>query len=450
MKTMKLLVLMVLLACVLAATVVAPIGCKKTQHANTLTAISPNNEYIQREFERAFADWHRQKYGEDVVIVWRDVGGGSNQILTFLRNHVQPGKSSDIDLLWGGGDTNFVALAKEGRLQKMELSQDVLDNVPETLGGQRLYGEDNTWMGTALSGFGFLYNKTLLEVKGVQPPATWDDLAKGDYYNMISLADPMQSGSVAVAYEMIVLSEDEWAGGWAKLLDVLGNGKKYFDSASASANAPLTGESAIAACIDFYGTMRVHESPDELVYVKPHKQTVWTPDAIAIVSGARRADLAQRFIEFVMTPQGQALWALDKGAQGGPTEMTLWRHPIRKDVYETKGKEFLPGITSPYADESDIRPEPEFRKALSSVLKRLVKAAAVDNQQQLAAARKRVIERNDPAVTAEFHALPDNVNSRSKLIAMAAILDGQDQAQIERVTSDWHRFFRDKYERIAQ
>ena len=40
-----------------------------------LTVVSPHNEAIRHEFERAFSRWHQAHYGRPVRLDWRAIGG---------------------------------------------------------------------------------------------------------------------------------------------------------------------------------------------------------------------------------------------------------------------------------------------------------------------------------------------------------------------------------------
>lgn len=427
-------------------------GCEKKAKPDTLVAISPHNENIRREFARAFAAHYKAQTGKDIAIEWRDVGGGANQILDFLRNYVKPGKTQEIDIVWGGGENNFIKLAEEGLLTPMAIAPEALAQIPASFGGQPLRDEQGLWVGTAISGFGMLYSKTLLERRNIAPPQKWDDLADARFFDTVSLADPTQSGSAAAAYEMIVLSEKDWPAGWAKTLAVCGNAKKFFDSAGAAANAPELGESAIATCIDFYGATRVAQNPQTLTYISPKGQTVFSPDPIGMVRGAPHPALAQAFVDFVLSKKGQALFALQVGKSDGPVEAPLGRQPIRKDVYTDYQGQMSPWIVNPYEVGNEMTIDAAFRKPLSTVLKRLIRTAAIDNRQGLQKARKKLIDSKfDPALVAEYNALPENVATREKVVAMASILsDSSRAAEIERITTDWQRFFRAKYKKIAE
>ena len=414
-----------------------------------LSIVSPHNEDIRNEFQWAFSLHHAVQYGSKVSVVWRDVGGGSTAVLRYLLNVYDKSDTAEIDVVWGGGQYNFQVLAGKGVLQPMNLSDEVAEQIPATFGVIQLRDPNRLWCGSAISGFGFLYNLPLLKRAKIDPPKQWDDLAAAACFDHICLADPTQSGSAAAAYEMIVQSAETWPDGWAKLLAILGNTKKFKDSASGAANAPVVGESALAACIDFYGIMRVAKAPDVLFYVSPEGQTAYDPDPIAILKNPPSAELAQRFVDFVLSRRGQALWALRVGETDGPIRNALGRQPIRRDFYGHHEGKLLPRVTNPYETGGEMKVDLKMRRVRFGVLRQLVRAAAIDNRQFLRAARKKLIETgSEPRRRAEFNRLPDNVATREKIAEVAARLG--DKAEAEKITTGWQRFFRDKYKRVAE
>ena len=415
----------------------------------TLVAISPHNEAIEKEFEWAFSAEHALARGQAVAIEWRNVGGGSSSIEQYLLNIYERKDTAGIDVVWGGGEFTYYRLASGNVLQPLALSADVLANVPQDFGGVQMYDKRKLWIGSAVSGFGFLYNKALLERCGLTAPQAWDDLARPELADLVALADPTQSGSAAAAYRMIVLSGRTWPEGWGKLLAILSNAKRFVDSAGAAANAPLLGESIVATSIDFYGALRVAVAPDQIVYVSPRGQTTFSPDPIAILKNAPHPELAARFVEFVMSPRGQALWALPAGAAGGPVRTALGRQPIRRDVYRQYAGKLLPWIVDPYQAGQALQVGPDMQKVDFGVLRLLVQAAALDNLQDLRQARAALIRtRFRPDLVAEFNRLPENIDDVEEMPAI--VRQFKDKAQAERIVTDWQRFFRDKYRRIAE
>ncbi len=414
-----------------------------------LIAISPNNTDIEREYETAFSRSHAMQYGSRVTIEWRDVGGGASSIAQYLRNIYENSDHSGIDVVWGGGDFVFTTMAKSGILQPLTLAPEALEHIPPTMGGLPMYDSDMQWTGTALSGFGILYNRQLLERLRIPVPDQWDDLGTARYFNMVGLADPTQSGSAAASYAMIVQSGEDWASGWAKLLNILGNAKKFYAGAGDAAEAVPAGEAAVATCIDFYGINRMAKYPDSLVYHSPRGQTAFNPDPIGILKNPPHPVLAQHFIDFLLSESGQALWMLPAGHERGPTEVSLGRQPIRRDVYERFAGEHNTAIVNPYADGQTLDIDTDLWSDSYGLLRNLVWAAAVRNLDGLRAAKQKLIDTNfDPERLAIFNALPDNAATQAAVKETYELL--QDDVERDLIVTDWITYYREKYERVAR
>ncbi|MCY2925467.1 MAG: extracellular solute-binding protein, partial [Planctomycetota bacterium] len=370
------------------------------------------------EFAWAFSLHHALAFGQRVDVEWRDVGGGGGQIARYLENEYKRHDSAGIDVLWGGGDQPFRQLARAALLEPLDLGSDLLnDNViPARFGGVDMIDAKGLWVGSALSGFGILYNAPLLDRFGIPPPATWDDLADPRFADLLVLTDPTQSSSAAAAYRMIAQTGRDWPDGWGKLLRILANAKRFTNNAGSAANAPLVGESLASACIDFYGLLRVSESGGQLVYVSPPGQTVFTPDPIAILKNPPDRELARRFVDFVLSRRGQALLALGVGAPDGPVQSPLARQPIRKDVYTNYAAALLPRLGNPYLAGQAMTLTPDKDAINYNVLRLLVRTATVDNLTGLRAGRDRLIANPaDPARRADFLALPPEAASLDAL-----------------------------------
>ncbi|MFP3938245.1 MAG: extracellular solute-binding protein [Phycisphaerae bacterium] len=415
-----------------------------------LVLISPHNEDIKNEYTWAFSLHHAVEYGRRVEIIWRDVSGGTGRVDQYIRNTCHGGKNrAGVDVLWGGGEFVFEKLAEDGYLRPMDLPDDITDNISPTFSGQAMRDERNRWVGSALSGFGFIYNKTLLDKCGLEPPRQWDDLADERFAGLLALADPTASGSAAAAYRMVVVSERDWPSGWAKLLRILSNAGLFTDSAGAAANAPALGEALVATCIDFYGTTRVAEAPDELTYVSPRGQTTYGADPIGILIDPPNAELAERFVQFVLSRQGQALWALRVGDPQGPVRTQLGRLPIRRDFYEYYAGRLSPWVENPFESGRALKPSPQMRRVNFNVLRQLVYAAALQNPDALRQARDALIRSGfDKALMEEFNRLPEEISTLERMDEVVEMLE--DDRQREQLQARWRDFFAAKYRRIIE
>lgn len=414
-----------------------------------LVLISPHNIDIEYEYEIAFSRHYALNHGRRVEMEWRDVGGGSSSILNHLRNVYESSDRSGVDIVWGGGDFNFERMGEEGILQPMVLTTEAAENIPPTFGGVRMCDQEGLWCGSAVSGFGIFYNRNLLSRIGVPEPGRWEDLGESHYFDLIGLADPSQSGSAAASYAMIVQSEDTWQDGWSKLIGILGNTKKFYAGAGDAAEALPSGEAAVTTCIDFYGTNRMAKYPNTLVYVSPKGQTSFNPDPIAILRNPPNPILAQRFVDFVLSEVGQALWALPVGHRFGPVRTTLGRQPIRKDVYEKYQGDMIASIVNPYKSGQTLELDAQLWADSFGLLRHLIWAAAVRNVDFLKAAKRKLIELNfPPDRVALFNRLPENVATRDAVRQTNKLLSDRKQRDI--IVTDWVSFFRDQYEEVAR
>ena len=154
-------------------------------------------------------------------------------------------------------------------------------------------------------------------------------------------------------------------------------------------------------------------------------------------------------MDFVLSRRGQGLWALPVGDQDGPVRTALGRQPIRKDVYEHYAGRLSPMVVNPYAAGQGMEIDTELWSMSYGVLQQLVWAGGVRNRDGLRAAKKKLIETNfPPEKLSEFNRLPDNVATRAGLAETAKLL--RDRKQRDIILTQWIRFFRDKYKRVAE
>ncbi len=411
-----------------------------------LVVISPHNHDIQQEFQRAFEKYYALENGQRAIIWWEDFSGasGSNVMLSFLTQADAESRLTGIDVIFGGGEYVFDQLALNGLLKPMELSEQTLENIPQSFNGIDYREEDLRWCGNALSGFGIIYNTAMLNEESLPAPSKWNDLAGDKYFGHITLADPSKSGSSAAIYGFIVDTEKQWRQGWSKLLAILGNTDRIVNSSTTAADAPSNGESAISACIDFYGYARQQVKPEVIRYVNPAGQTLYTPDPIAIHKDAQNPELAQGFVNFVLSCEGQGLWALPAGHENGPVSKALYRTPIRKDFYDKYAEAIPAWLKNPYEDSSEVKGAPELSSVRHGVLIELVRAAAVENYDLLKQVRVKMTESGAGQNFSEkFYELPADIDSVEDIRKMSKVFS--DPAEKQKIAEQWTEFFKNKY-----
>jgi len=355
----------------------------------------------------------------------------------FLKSDVGIG----IDLFFGGGAYDFIQQSNAGRLVDSGLIEAMPtvfspDSIPEVVSGEPFYDPDGRWIGACLSAFGICYNPDVLERSGFeQIPASWNDLANPHLFRLVGLADPTKSGSAAKAFEMMIqqqmqerlrqltaeqpdadqeaLTRQAVHEGWLRGLSLIqraGANARYFtDSAGKVPIDVSDGNAAIGMCIDFYGryqseAVKMPGKPSRLQYFTPEGGSSVGADPIGLLRGAPNRDVAIRFMEFVLSIDGQKLWNFQVGTPGGPTRYALRRLPIRKELYAPEFTPFRsdPDV-NPFLEAESFTYHPEWTAPLFSVLRFLVRIMSLDSHDEQASAWKALIETDfPPEATARF------------------------------------------------
>ncbi len=438
------------LACLAALAVAAAAGpgCKKKADAD-LVLVSPHNKKIEAEFEQAFQAWHQQAFGTAPKLEWRDIGG-TTSITHALLELYKHSDASGIDLYFGGGGPDHRLLTARGITVPVELPKEILQALPKAINGIEQYDPDGHWYGATVSAFGIVYNARLLKEKQLPLPQRWEDLAAPAMYRWVAAADATKSGSARAAYEMVIQSEKSWPAGWAKLLRIFANCKRFTGGASDIPRDVADGEVLAGAAIDFYAYDQIAASGESVGFALVPGTTAFTPDPIALLKGAPHPQMARRFIEFVLSPRGQALWCLPAGAPDGPKRYALYRQPIRQDIYQRYQGRLLPELVNPFTHSAGFRPNTETMDIrISRLLGPLMKAAAIDHHAALSRAWKAIIDAGMPQdLLDELAVLPADLAEEAASLETARKL--ADETAQELTTRAWQQFFLSKYEDIVK
>lgn len=471
------------------------------QAEDRLIIITPHNETIRSEFGEAFARHWKEKTGRTLYIDWR-IPGGTSDITRVLNSSFEAAEELakkrnpnggeealrqvgvDVDIFFGGGEPDFDGQMKKGRFVELEVFKThpewfKPDVIPAKFTGENYYSPKHLWVGTCLSQMGICYNTDSIKRLGVLPPRRWEDLGNPVYAGYVALADPTKSGSVTRMFEMMIQeqmkkvikeqgdSDAAKAEGWKRginLLQAMAANARYFtDAASKIPHDVAQGDAVAGTCIDFYG--RSYEEklgkrgPSRLLWTPPLGGTSISVDPIAVFRGAPRADIAQEFVTFVLSDQGQLLWNLKVGAPGGPRETSPRRLPVRKDLYTVEN---LPKFSDPNAFPYEGSGGFEYDAALTNpafnALRQIYRAMCMDTHQEMKEAWEAMRQRNvsleqiaaSPAGQVFFdtsHLTYERV--MKELVPLVGRKDNMAKLEISREMARISGIFRDNYKRAA-
>ena len=310
---------------------------EKSSAGPEVVIVTANVEGIRREFSEAFSTWHAEHFGTPANVVYLNYGGSADTVKFFRNSQETTFKSLGtykIDLIWGGGDylfRNQLADFLDPASLPDETMRFAFPN--PTLNGIELYDtKRHAWYGTTLASFGICYNKDVCKMLDVAEPKTWSDLA--DALGELAVAgrpEPEHQRGVGV-HDHRRARHDRRQGAGQNRRRRLGprhgrdspdrvEREDFTESGSEVPSIVGIGDAGAGMVIDFYGRSQVEAvGADRMAYLEPAGATAINPDPIALVKGAEHRDEAIRFIEFVLSEQGQRLWNTRAGARRADAE----------------------------------------------------------------------------------------------------------------------------------
>lgn len=220
---------------------------------------------------------------------------GSSDILAKLAAEFAAG-SPQPDVLLIADAVSMELLKRDKRLLAYEEAP--LEGIDASI-----YDADKTYFGSKLITTGIAYNSA-----AAHKPLHWADLAGTDYKDGLVMASPLYSG--AAAYLLSGFANDATYG-WDYFEKLKANETLSVRGNGAVLKSVASGEKPYGILVDFMAmNAKAKGSPIEFVFPEEGVPAVTEP--VAILSTAKNVDGAKKFVDFILSDDGQKL-ALEQG-----------------------------------------------------------------------------------------------------------------------------------------
>jgi iron(III) transport system substrate-binding protein len=262
-------------------------ACSGGDGRTVLTVYSPHGKDLLEYYERGF-----EAANPTVDVQWVDMG--SQEVLDRLRAEKA---NPQADLWFGAPSEIFARAGNEGLLEPYTPTW--ADKVPaEARDAQGL------WFGTYMTPEVIAYNTRA--VSAAEAPKDWDEVLDPKWKGKVLIRNPVESGTMRAIFGAMlarsIAQTGSTAQGWDWLRRLDGNTKEYVLNPALLYQKIGREE----------GTITLYNMPDiatlaartqtPIGYVFPASGTPLLVDAIALVRGSRKQEIAKQFYEYVTTP----------------------------------------------------------------------------------------------------------------------------------------------------
>ncbi|VAW20414.1 hypothetical protein MNBD_ALPHA11-147 [hydrothermal vent metagenome] len=266
---------MIFLTIIFSSLFLTPANANPTGELRILTS-------MPRTFFEPFAQAFEDLYPEVSVVVL-------NKNTNAAVAEIVRGNPRSFDVFWASSSEAFAVLNSQGAF--LEYGDELKTRLP---------GQSNlaAFFPFALSSIGWTQN----QASSLPRPYQWEDLLNPIYAEKIGMAAPSRSGSTHMFVERF-LQVRGWEEGWAYLLELSGNLSTITSRSFGVIDGVIKQRFDIGITLDFLAQSR-RENGLLFSYGRP---LMVMPAQIGLLNGGNSSETAARFVEMVLSNQGQNL-----------------------------------------------------------------------------------------------------------------------------------------------
>ena len=229
-----------------------------------------------------------EKANPGVKVEW--VRDGTTKLMTKFRAELAAGVVKP-DLLLIADSVTLEQLKKEGLLASY-------DSAEKGQYDASLFDAEGFYYGTKLITTGLAYNTS-----APNKPSSWKDLLKPEYKDLAAMPSPLYSGAALIHLSALTTNPEF---GWKYYEDLKANGMAPQKGNGSVLTAITSGAKPYGVLVD-YMAIREKAKGAPIDFVFPEEGVSMVTEPVAILKDAKNQELARKFVDFVLSEEGQKL-----------------------------------------------------------------------------------------------------------------------------------------------
>ncbi|PUU94474.1 ABC transporter substrate-binding protein [Halanaerobium sp.] len=219
-------------------------------------------------------------------------------LLNILRR--EKNYRPEVDILFGGPAELYYLAAEEDRFYKY--SSPYKEQIP-----YEYMDNQDRWWGIYIGSIGFAVNTEKLRKLGLNPPRSWRDLANPKYKDLITIPNPVSSGT---GYTILSTILQSFSDKEAKIIlkQINQNIKEYTNIGAMASKLAALGHSAVGISFS-HDIQKLQKEGYNLELIIPAEGTGYEIGGMAIIKDSNSLDQAKLFVDFMLSEKGQNLYS---------------------------------------------------------------------------------------------------------------------------------------------